>query len=142
MKFVFYDHNDARTALKNSCRDCIERGCSICSISKVGQFVDGLMLLLQKPGVMTKFRANYNKKNYDYYFYTLFVFTLHGTVLAHVLDAPESLHNTTVASFDDLYTHHTRIYNHYGWRVVLVSAFAQADHDFMTKSGPGTAQNI
>jgi hypothetical protein len=73
------------------------------------------MLLLQNPGVMKNSELIYNKKNYDHYFYTLFVLTLYGTVLAHVLDTPESLHNTTVANFGDLYTHHTSIYNHYGW---------------------------
>ena len=56
-------------------------------------------------------------------------------VPACVLDAPGSLHDSIMANFGDLYTLLTEIYECNGGKVVMDSAFARADYDFILKSG-------
>ena len=65
----------------------------------------------------------------------MFAFAPDGTIRACVLDAPGSFHDRTVASFGGLYTLLTDVYNCNGGKVVIDSAFARADYDFIIKSG-------
>jgi hypothetical protein len=57
-----------------------------------------------------------------------------GTIPTFVLDAPRSLHDSTVANFGGLYTLLTDVYDCNGGKVVMDSAFARVDYDFIIKS--------
>ena len=96
--------------------------------------VDGLKLRLQKPGDDRVQKYFYNVWASDHYLCTLFAFAPDGTIPTCVLDAPWSLHDSTVADFGGLYTLLTDVYDSNGGKVVMDSAVARADYDFILKS--------
>jgi hypothetical protein len=97
--------------------------------------VDRLKLQLQNPGDDSVQNYFYNGWTIDHYMSDLFAFAPDGTILACVLDAPGSLHDSTVADFVGLDTLLTDVYDHNGGKVVMGSAFARADYNFIIKSG-------
>ena len=97
--------------------------------------VDGLKLRLQKPDDDSVQNYFYNGWISDHYVSNLFAFAPDGTIPACVLDAPGSLHDSTVADFGGLYTLLTDVYDRNGGKVVMDSAFARAEYDFIIKSG-------
>ena len=64
----------------------------------------------------------------------LFAFAPDGTIPTCILDVPGSLHGSTVANLGGLYTLLTDVYERNGGKVVMDSAFARADYDFILKS--------
>ena len=67
----------------------------------------------------------------------LFAFASDGTIPACVLDAPVSLHDSTVTTIGALYTLLTDAYDCNRGKAVMDSAFARAEYDFIVKSGQG-----
>jgi hypothetical protein len=65
----------------------------------------------------------------------LFTFAPDGTISACVLDASVSLHDSTMTTIGGLHTLLTDTYDCNGGKVVMDSAFARAEYDFIVKSG-------
>ena len=65
----------------------------------------------------------------------MFAFAPDGTILACILDAAGSLHDSIVLHFGGLYTLLASICNYNGGKVVMDSAFARTDNEFIIKSG-------
>ena len=97
--------------------------------------VDGLKLRLQKSGDDRVQNYFYNGWTSNQYISNLFAFAPDGTIPAYVLDAPRSHHDSTVADFGGIYTLLTDVYDCNGGKVVMDSAFARAEYDFIIKSG-------
>ena len=96
--------------------------------------VDGLKLQLQKPGddrvqnyIYDVWTSNQNINN-------VFAVAPNGIIATCVLDAPRSIQDSTVADFGGLYTLLTAVYDRNGRKVVMDSAYARADYDFILKS--------
>ena len=76
----------------------------------------------------------YNGGTSNHYVSNLFPFAPDGTICVCVLDAPGSLHDSTVADFSGLYTLLTDVYDSNGGKVIMDSAFARVEYDFILKS--------
>ena len=97
--------------------------------------VDGLKLLIQKPGDDRVQNYFYNGWTSDHYVSNLFAFAPDGTIPVCILDAPGSLHDSTMTDFASLFTLLTGVYERNGGKVVMDSAFARADYEIIVKSG-------
>ena len=137
LNLVLYDHEDARIAtgpyLKiEMWKEAI--AAKYPNFDGVYLAVDGLKLLLQQPGddrIQNYFYSGWTNDHYDS---DLFAFAPDGTIPACVLDAPGSLHDSTVADFGGLYTLLTSIFDCNGGKVVMDSAFPRTDNEFIIKS--------
>ena len=138
LNLVLYDHEDARIAIGPDVKIEMWKeaiAAKYPDLDGVYLAVDGLKLLLQQPGDDRIQNYFYNGWTNDHYVSNLFAFAPDGTIPACVLDAPGSLHDSTVADYGGLYTLLTSIFDRNGGKVVMDSAFARADYEFIIKSG-------
>jgi DDE superfamily endonuclease len=88
-----------------------------------------------KPGDDRVQNYFYDGWTSNHYISTFFAFAPDGTIRACVLDAHQSLYDSTVADFGGLYTLLTDFYDSNRGKVVMDSSFASADYNFITNSG-------
>ena len=104
--------------------------------------MDGLKLYLQASrddGIQEMYYCGYTC---DHYVTNLFLFAPDGTICLRVYNAPGSFHDSTLAGLGcpvDAYGLIERMYDRYGVKVAVDSAFASQQSDSMIKSGQSVA---
>ena len=71
----------------------------------------------------------YNGWTHDHYITNLFVFSVDGRMISTVLNAPGSVHDSTLAEWGNQYEILERMYQKTGGRCCLDSAFASTKAD-------------
>lgn len=95
---------------------------------------DGVKLRLQQSGNAVIQNAFYNGWTHDHYVGNVLVFAPSGRIIACALNAPGCLHDSTIASYGDIYRKLREAYGRTGGLCVVDSAFAVARHPFLIKS--------
>ena len=137
LNIVLYDNEHAKIEMGSDEKIGLWKGAIAAKypdLDNVYLAVDGLKLRLQKPGDDRVQNYFYNGWTSDHYMSNLFAFAPDGTIPTCILDVPGSLHGSTVANLGGLYTLLTDVYERNGGKVVMDSAFARADYDFILKS--------
>ena len=96
--------------------------------------MDGVKLLIEQTGNGDDQNNFYNGWTHDHYITNLLLFSPDGKVRGCYLNAPGVLHDSTLASWGSLYDDIDRIFETFGSRVVVDSAFAKANKASMIKS--------
>lgn len=100
---------------------------------------DGLKIQLQQggdPRVQSRF---YNGWMHSHYVTNLFVFGPDGLILASVINAPGSVHDSMLADWGNIYDSLYEIHEETGGRCVMDSAFAAVNHPAIIKSSQNEA---
>jgi DDE superfamily endonuclease len=97
-------------------------------------FVDRLKLRLEKPGSETVQNAFYNGWMHSHYVGNLFAFGPDGKILFAVVNAPGTLHDSTLADMGGFYEMVDEIYARTGGKIVADSAFSAIGHPCIIKS--------
>ena len=145
LNLVLYIHEDARIAMGPGVKIEMWKeaiATKLSDLDGVYLAVDVLKILLQEPGDDRIQNYFYNGWTNDHYVSSLFAFAPDGKIPACVLDAPGSLHDSTVADFGGLYTLLTSIFDHNGGKVVMDSAIARTNYKFIIKSGQEVCSDL
>jgi hypothetical protein len=94
------------------------------SLSDCYSVADGLKLHLQKSGNNAIQNMFYNGWHHDHYVTNLFVFSMDGMIIACLLNAPGSVHDSSLAYWGNVYDKLDEVYQRTGARCVVDSAFA------------------
>lgn len=123
------------TAEKVNCyREAIEnRYPMLKNVASVG---DGLKILLQKAGDDQTQEAFYNGWKSGHYITNLFVFAPDGTIIMSMINCPGSMHDSELAASGSpsIYTKIDILFEDYGVKCVMDSAFANANKPSIIKS--------
>ena len=97
---------------------------------------DGLKILLQKAGDQQTQEAFYNGWKSGHYITNLFVFAPDGTIVMSMINCPGSMHDSELAASGSpsIYTKIDMLYEQYGVKCVMDSAFANANKESIIKS--------
>ena len=102
-------------------------------------FADGLKLMLEAaPGINIQGKY-YNGWTHDHYITNLFVFSASGRIIACVVNAPGSLHDSTLCSWGGVYAKLEAVHDSTGGICCVDSAF-QATNDYLLKSAQDTTK--
>ena len=134
--------NDPLAAVRMPSVDKIEELKSVCNekfmfLRDAYCVGDGLKIPIENcgdPAVQNQF---YNGWTHGTYITNLFIFSLDGRLIAMIINAPGSMHDSTLAMVKDMssiYDHLEQIYQLTGGRCVMDSAFASANTDSIIKS--------
>jgi hypothetical protein len=96
--------------------------------------MDGLKLLLQKSGNDEQQNNFYNGWTHDHYVTNLFLFSPDGKIRSAYFNAPGVLHDSTLATWSNIYESISEVYARTGGKVVVDSAFASDSSPSMIKS--------
>ena len=96
--------------------------------------MDGVKLLIEQTGHGDEQNNFYNGWTHDHYVTNLLLFSPDGKVRGCYVNAPGVLHDSTLATWGNLYDNIDRIFETFGSRVVVDSAFAKANKPSMIKS--------
>lgn len=102
---------------------------------------DGLKLKLQQAGnvkIQTKF---YNGWMHDHFVSNVLVFAPNGKVIACALNAPGSYHDSTVASYGNIYSRLAKAWEESQGKCVVDSAFSSGSYPFLIQSGDEATKN-
>jgi hypothetical protein len=104
---------------------------------------DGLKLYLQKSGDIRIQSRFYNGWTHSHYVTNLFVFSPDGMIIACVLNAPGSIHDSTLAEWGNIYEVLERTYEKTGGQCCMDSAFASMNSQSIIRSAQdhSTARN-
>lgn len=105
------------------------------SLKDVYCVADGLKLRLEQCGDVVIQNRFYNGWTHDHYVSNVLVFAPHGRIIACALNAPGSFHDSTVASYGDIYERLESVFNNTGGKCVVDSAFCRTRYPFLIKSG-------
>jgi DDE superfamily endonuclease len=85
----------------------------------------------------------YNGWKCDHFVGNVFVFSIEGLIIACVVNAPGSFHDSTIAELGGIYDLLREAYDRTGGKCVIDSAFSAANNPFMIKSSENVllAQN-
>jgi hypothetical protein len=100
----------------------------------VGFACDGAKFNIQKPPGDIEQSKYYNGWTRGHYISCIFVFAPDGTIPITVLNAPGSLHDSAVAFYGGVYDELQELYNKFGVRTVVDSAFKIGEGNFLLKS--------
>jgi hypothetical protein len=95
---------------------------------------DGLKLKLQQSRDVVIQNMFYNGWTHDHYVSNVFVFTPDGTIAACTINAPGSMHDSVVAEEGGIYDKLETMFELYGARCVVDSAFCKSSHPCLIKS--------
>eukprot|EP00563_Minutocellus_polymorphus_P004199 CAMPEP_0181033814 /NCGR_PEP_ID=MMETSP1070-20121207/7455_1 /TAXON_ID=265543 /ORGANISM="Minutocellus polymorphus, Strain NH13" /LENGTH=444 /DNA_ID=CAMNT_0023111261 /DNA_START=127 /DNA_END=1457 /DNA_ORIENTATION=+ len=101
--------------------------------------MDGLKLLLQRSGDYLTQNMYYNGWTCDHYVTNLFLFAPDGTIALRVTNCPGAVHDSTIAGLGNVYEKVFDLYERYGVKIVVDSAFASESNDSLIKSAQSTA---
>ena len=100
---------------------------------KVWGAADGLKLLLAKSNNWAIQNRNYNGWTADTYVSSVFVFAPDGRIRICILNAPGSWHDSQISDYG-VYEKMEQLFNLYGAKIVVDSAFNLAANIYMIKS--------
>jgi hypothetical protein len=110
---------------------------------RVGFACDGAKFQIQCPPGDIEQSRFYNGWTRGHYISYIFVFAPDGTILIAALNAPGSLHDSTVAFYGGVYDPLEHLHDEYGVRTVVDSAFKIGSGSFLLKSAQtGTDVNV
>lgn len=96
--------------------------------------VDGLKLRLERSGDPTVQNIFFNGWTHDHYVSNLFLFSPDGKIRACYINAPGTMHDSTMASWSGIYEKVDSLYETRGVKVVVDSAFASDGRPSVYKS--------
>jgi hypothetical protein len=102
---------------------------------------DGLKLKIQKSGNATVQSRFYNGWTHGHYITNLFIFAPDGLIIFAVINAPGSIHDSTLAEWGDFYKTMDLIYESCGGQCCMDSAFAALNNDAIIRSSEQTNGN-
>jgi hypothetical protein len=100
--------------------------------------LDGLKLYFQQCEDLDEQCMYYNGWKCDHFVGNLFTFSVDGLIIACVVNAPSSLHDSTIAEMGGLYDQLSAVYERTGGKCCVDSAFCSSMNPFIIKS----SQNI
>jgi len=109
-------------------------------LSHVYCFMDGLKLSLESAGQSNVQNVFYNGWQHGHFVNCVFVFAPNGTIIAGAVNAPGSLHDSTIADWGGIYEKLGKFYELHQGKCVADSAFSSSSHDFLIKSAPNHDQ--
>ena len=96
--------------------------------------IDGLKLNIQKPGHEVRQSVFYNGWTHGHYVGNVFVFAPDGRIVAMVVNAPGSFHDSTILEYGDLYEKLENLFDETGVCSVVDSAFVVSKKNYFIKS--------
>jgi hypothetical protein len=96
--------------------------------------MDGLKLRLERAGKDNVQNNYYNGWTHDHYVSNLFLFSPDGKIRACYINAPGTMHDSTMANWSGLYKQVDGLYDRKGGKIVVDSAFAADDRPSVYKS--------
>ena len=102
-------------------------------LTNVWAAADGLKLLIHPPSSHAKQNMFFNGWKHTHNVNCLFVFSPDGKIRICLLNAPGTFHDSTMADYG-VYVAMERVYEEFGARVVVDSAFNIGKKDFILKS--------
>ena len=103
-------------------------------LEKVWCTMDGLKLNLQRAGNNKFQNMFYNGWTHDHYVSCVFVFAPDGTIPICCYNVPGSIHDSKIAEWGNIYNKLERMYDLYGVKCTVDSAFAKRERPFLLKS--------
>ena len=107
---------------------------------KVWGAADGLKVLLQKSSNWAIQNRSYNGWTADTYVNSMFVFAADGRIRMCTINAPGTWHDSTIAEYG-VYDKMEEVFNNYGGRVVVDSAFKLQGREYLIKSSQQDPDN-
>ena len=95
---------------------------------------DGLKLLLEQAGDTTIQNMFYNGWTHNHYITNVFGFAPNGTIVSMCINAPGSMHDSQLAQFGYIYDNLDDMYNRYGVKCCVDSAFFASKNDSLIQS--------
>jgi DDE superfamily endonuclease len=95
---------------------------------------DGLKLFFQSTEDLDEQCMYYNGWLCDHFVGNVFVFLLDGLIIACVVNAPGSMHDSALAELGGVYEKLSDVYDRTGGKCCVDSAFSSANNAFMVKS--------
>lgn len=95
---------------------------------------DGCKMALESCDGLTKQSMYYNGWKSGHYVSNLFVFSMDGRIIMSVVNAPGSVHDSTLADWGDVYEKLRTIYDQTGGVCVADSAFSTVNAPYLIKS--------
>ncbi len=95
--------------------------------------MDGLKLYLQTAGVTYIQERFYNGWTHDHYVTSVFCFCPNGMIPISFFNAPESVHDSQVAEFGNIYNKLEEVYHLYGAKCCVDSAFGHVTRGHLYK---------
>ena len=139
------NHPDAKVSMPTT--DEIRTLQGICmarhdALENVYSVADGLKLMLEAaPGDDVQ-GMYYNGWTHDHYVTNLFVFSVCGRIIACVVNAPGSLHDSTLASWGGVYEKLEQVYTECGGVCCVDSAFLANETAYLLKSAQDTTNAV
>jgi DDE superfamily endonuclease len=96
--------------------------------------MDGLKIRLERSGNPQVQNLFYNGWTHDHYISNLFLFSPDGKIRACYVNAPGSMHDSTMAKWGGLYEKVDQLYTTHGVKIVVDSAFASEARNSVYKS--------
>ena len=104
------------------------------ALKNVYATADGLKLYFQATTDVEEQNKFYNGWQHKHYITNLFVFSADGRIIKCVLNAPGSLHDSTLAEWGNVYNTMEEVYTRTGGKVCVDSAFQAQDADYLILS--------
>lgn len=95
---------------------------------------DGLKLYLEQAGDNVIQNMFYNGWTHDHYVGNVFVFAPNGCIIASAINAPDAMHDSTIAEWGKVYQKLEEVHTLYAGRCVADSAFSKGNYPFLIKS--------
>ena len=96
--------------------------------------VDGLKLYLQQAGDSIIQSHFYNGWKHDYFVTYIFAFALNGSIIACILNAPGTWHDSTLTHWGSMYSKLQKCWEDHCGKVLMDSAFASKMYEFIIQS--------
>lgn len=103
-------------------------------LTDVFAVADGLKLYFQQCDGLDEQSMYYNGWKHDHFITNVLVFSIDGRMIATVMNAPGSLHDSTLAEWGGIYDKLAAVHERTGAKCCVDSAFQSATNDFMVKS--------
>jgi DDE superfamily endonuclease len=134
---VLSDHEHAQVKMPSD-----EEVVALCTLTRlrhplltdVFAVADGLKLYFQQCEGLDEQSMYYNGWKHDHFITNVLVFSIDGRMIATVMNAPGSLHDSTLAEWGGIYRKLEDIYNRTGAKCCVNSAFQSANNPFIVKS--------
>jgi len=104
------------------------------ALTDVYSFADGLKLAFENCDDLDEQSMFYNGWKSGHFITNLFVFSVDGRIINCVVNAPGSVHDSTLAEWGEVYEDLEDAYERTGGKCVVDSAFASNDNAFLLKS--------
>jgi DDE superfamily endonuclease len=102
-------------------------------------FADGVKLYFESTADLDEQSMFYNGWMHSHFISNLFVFSADGRIIAAVLNAPGSLHDSTLAEWGGIYDELEEMYNRTGGKCCVDLAFSTVNNAYLIKSSQNYA---